>query len=129
MISVTAILRLGRDAEVRDVNGKSEIEFTGASTEKRAGGEVPTWCRVSYWRDPGKLIAYLTKGTQVAVTGTLTAREYKGRDGTTKTSLDIRASEIELIGSKRDDANGASAGKHTRANAEDYVGGDESLPF
>ena len=44
---------------------------------------------------------YLTKGKQVYVDGRLEAREYQDQQGQTRTSLDVTANELQLLGSAR----------------------------
>jgi single-strand DNA-binding protein len=54
-------------------------------------------------RAEGSLKDYLKKGQQVFVSGELTQSEYQGKDGTTKTILEVNASILDLVG-KRSDA-------------------------
>jgi single-strand DNA-binding protein len=62
------------------------------------------WIRVALFgkRAEGQLQNYLKKGQQVFVSGELTQSEYKANDGTTKTSLELNANIIDLIGKKNE---------------------------
>ena len=62
------------------------------------------WIRVSLFckRAEGQLQNYLKKGQQVFVSGELTQSEYKANDGTTKTSLELNANIIDLIGKRNE---------------------------
>jgi single-strand DNA-binding protein len=62
------------------------------------------WIRVTLFgkRAEGSLKDYLKKGQQVFVSGELTQSEYKANDGTTKTSLELVANIIDLVGKKSD---------------------------
>ena len=62
------------------------------------------WVRVALWgkRAEGSLQNYLKKGQQVFVSGELTQREYQANDGTTKTSLELNANIIDLVGKRND---------------------------
>lgn len=100
MQNITIAGRLGRDAEVRSTqNGDSVCSFSVA-VDYRAGKEKATnWYRVSLWGKRGEGLAqYLTKGTTVAVSGEFSTSEYEG-----KTQLNVRASEITLLGGNRDE--------------------------
>jgi single-strand DNA-binding protein len=44
----------------------------------------------------------LHKGSYVYIEGRLTLREYTANDGKARTSLDVRASEMKMIGPKTD---------------------------
>jgi single-strand DNA-binding protein len=50
----------------------------------------------------GGLQNYLKKGQQVFVSGELTQNEYKANDGTIKTSLELVANIIDLVGKPKD---------------------------
>ncbi len=124
MISVTAIVRLGRDAEVKQVGGGQVLEFNAASSEKNKAGEVTTWMRCSMFGERGaKLAQYLTKGKQVAIRGTLKNREYTGKDGSKKTSLEVKVDDLEFVGSKNDGAGSSQ----TRGYQQTDIGGDDSF--
>ncbi|MEZ4665614.1 MAG: single-stranded DNA-binding protein [Thermomicrobiales bacterium] len=45
---------------------------------------------------------YLGKGRQVVVTGRLEANEYTGNDGSLRTSLDVTANDVQLVGGRND---------------------------
>lgn len=110
MISATVVGNLGRDAELRSAGNTPVVSFNVASSEKSKDGETTTWTRVSFFGSRAeKIIPYLTKGKTVAVRGSLSLREYQGKDGTTKTSLELRADDVKLlgVGNREQTANGA----------------------
>jgi single-strand DNA-binding protein len=53
-------------------------------------------------RAEGKLKDYLVKGQAVAFSGELSMREYKANDGTMKTSVELNANVLDLVGKKSD---------------------------
>lgn len=69
------------------------------------------WVRVALWgkRAEGQLQNYLKKGQQVFVSGELTQREYQANDGTTRTSLELNANIIDLVGKRNDQGMGQQA--------------------
>ena len=45
---------------------------------------------------------YLIKGKQVGITGEVTLRQYQKQDGTPAQSLDVRVSDLTLLGSREE---------------------------
>jgi single-strand DNA-binding protein len=121
---ITIVGYLGRDAELRYTpQGTAVCNFSVATTERRKdrGGEyqdVTTWFNVSLWG--GKAEAtnqYLSKGKLVYLEGRLTQREYQDRDGNTRTSLDVNASDLQFIG-PRGGEEGPSGGGRDEASSK-----------
>ena len=68
MIRISVIGRLGQDATVNNVNGKTVINFSMAYSEKfknQQGEDVDktTWVSCAYWTDKTNVSNYLKKGT------------------------------------------------------------------
>jgi single-strand DNA-binding protein len=104
---ITIVGYLGRDPELRYTpDGTPVCDFSVATTERRKdrSGEtqdITTWFRVTVWRRQAELAGqYLTKGRQVYVEGRLIQREFQDRDGNTRYSLEVTASDIQFIGSR-----------------------------
>jgi single-strand DNA-binding protein len=96
---------VGRDAEVRYApSGLAVLSFTVANNIGFGDKQQTLWIQVTLFgkRAEGQLQNYLKKGQQVFVSGELTQREYQAKDGTTKTSLDLNANIIDLIGKKNE---------------------------
>lgn len=111
---------LGRDAEVKALGGSTVCNFAVALSSGWGDKKTTTWINCSVWgkQAEGQLPSYLKKGQHVALTGELSTREYQAKDGTMKTSLELRVGTIDLIG-KRDD--GAAQGQHQQASAQHSV--------
>lgn len=105
---------VGRDPEVRYTpSGAMNVRFTAATSRRwrDANGtdqESTTWWTVTCW---GKLaetmvrlneMGALAKGASVYVEGRIEAREYQANDGSTRTSLDVTANEVQMLGSRSD---------------------------
>lgn len=100
---------LGGDAETKFLpNGDALVSF---SVGVKAGfGEraSTTWARCSMFGKRGQAVAeFLTKGQLVGVVGELSAREWTAGDGTKRTSIEVRVSDLTLLG-KRDGGQQAS---------------------
>ena len=127
--------RLGRDAEIKHLpSGSSVLELSPAVDVGYGERKTTIWPRCSLFGERGvKLAQYLTKGTQVAVSGEMSLREYNANDGTTKASLEVRVNAIELIGSKRDDAPATSSAAPAPSRSSPYkkpaFDDDDSIPF
>jgi single-strand DNA-binding protein len=102
---ITIVGYLGRDAELRYTpQGTAVCNFSVATTERRKdrAGEfqdITTWFNVSVWGSKAEATnQYLTKGKLIYLEGRLTQREYQDRDGNTRMSLDVSASDLQFIG-------------------------------
>lgn len=98
---------LGRDPELKyTADGTPMCNFSVATTERRKdkGGDfqdVTTWFRVVAWQRLAEVAnQYLSKGKQVYIEGRLSQSEYTDRDGNTRTSLEIRCSDLQFIGAR-----------------------------
>ena len=88
---ITIIGRLTKDCEVRQ-NDRGEFATFSVAVDDGYGNNKGTiYFGVNFWRT--QLAQYLTKGTQVGVTGEFKTREYEG-----KTYMSINASEVKLLG-------------------------------
>jgi single-strand DNA-binding protein len=107
------------------VGGKTVINFTVAHTEKYKDGQgnqqsKTTWLECAYWTDRTAVAPYLTKGTQVYISGNPEVKSFAKNDGTTGASLNVRVREIQLLGSRQESP--------AKAGAVAQEAGDD-LPF
>ncbi len=96
---------LVRDCEQRHLlSGQVVLNFTVANNIGFGEKQQTLWVRCGVWgkRAEGQLKDYLKKGQQVFVSGELSQSEYQANDGTTKTSLELNVSTIDLVGKKTD---------------------------
>ena len=92
---------LGGDPEMRYTpNGRPVTQFNVAVNQstKNASGEwqeETDWFRVTVWGDRAERTAeQLRKGNRVFVEGRFKTREFEGRDGQKRTSLEITADSV-----------------------------------
>jgi single-strand DNA-binding protein len=119
---ITLVGNLGRDPETRYTpNGRMNVQFTMAVSRRfndQSGQqqERTNWYRVTAWGGLAENLdrmaqnGYLAKGKQVYVDGRLEAREYQDQQGQTRTSLDVTANELQLLGSRADGEGGLGSG-------------------
>lgn len=108
---ITIVGYLGKDPEIRYLpDGTAVCNFSVATTEKRKdrSGEMQEstiWFRINVWgKQADAANQYLTKGRQVYVEGRLSQQEYTDRDGNKRTSLEVRATEVQFLGSRGEDS-------------------------
>ena len=111
MASVSKIViigNVGRDPELRMTpNGKPVCEFsvavnrvTGKAEDRQ---EQTDWYRVSCWSTLAERAQqYIQKGRLVYIEGRFTPRTYTDREGKERLSLDISASDFQLLDARRD---------------------------
>ena len=99
----TFVGNLGQDAETRATpKGDSVVSFSVGVQSGFGDKATTTWARCSMFGKRGEAVSpYLLKGQQVAVSGELSTREWNDKNGQTRTSVEVRVSEIQLVG-KRD---------------------------
>lgn len=116
---VTLIGNLGRDPEVRFTpDGRALANTSIAVTRKTKAGEETDWYRVTFGGKLGEIAGeYLKKGRQVYVEGRLKLNKYNDREGIERHSLDVDATELQMLGTRdgmaragEDGAPGASSG-------------------
>jgi len=119
---ITLVGNLGRDPETRYTpNGRMNVQFTMAVSRRfndQSGQqqERTSWYRVTAWGGLAETLdrmaqsGYLVKGKQVYVDGRLEPREYQDQQGQTRTSLDVTANELQLLGSRADADGGFGGG-------------------
>src|SRR6204780_5072025 len=124
--------RLGRDPETRYTSGGQAVaNFTLATDEtfKDRSGERQKrteWHRIVLW---GKLAEitqqYLKKGSLVYIEGRIQTRQWEDkRDGQKKTTTEIVATAMRMLGGRGEGAGAAAAG----AGAGAATGGGHNRP-
>ena len=119
---------IGRDAEVRYApSGMAILNITVANNIGFGDKQQTLWIRVALFgkRAEGSLKDYLKKGQQVFVSGELSQNEYRANDGTTKTSLELNANIIDLVGKRTEQAPQQQPQQQQPAQQE-Y---DDDIPF
>jgi len=101
---VTLIGHLGADPEVRYLeDGTCVANINLATTESyknKEGEKVENteWHRVVFWRFLAELAEkYLKKGRLVYVEGKLQTRQWQDKEGNTRYTTEIRATEMQML--------------------------------
>ena len=111
MIKLQVIGHLGKDGLLKEVNGKSVINFTVAHSEryKDVQGvqkERTTWVDCAYWSDKTAIAPYLVKGQLVYVEGSAEAEAFMNKENQPTATLRMRVTNIQLLGSKNTNGEG-----------------------
>ena len=90
---------LGKDVKVNNVGGSAVANFSVAAKAGYGDKEQTIWVDCALWgkQAESRLIDYLKKGQQVAVSGEMGTRVYEG-----KTYITMRVNSITLVGGRND---------------------------
>jgi single-strand DNA-binding protein len=119
----SCVLTIGRDAEVRyTASGMAILTVTGANNTGYGDKKKTNWIRVSVFgkRAEGELVNWLKKGQQIFVSGELNTHEYE-KDGVTKTSLELNANIIDLVGGSKQQSEQQAQTPHHEAKSNGYA--------
>lgn len=128
---LNAIGGIGKDAEVRFTQGGDAIcQFSFALTSGYGDKQVTTWLNCNLWGSRAKTLApMLLKGTRVGITGELTNRPYTDKSGNEKYSLEVRVSDVTLLG-KKDASTGSAQRQDSKPNEQNNGFDDfDDAPF
>ncbi len=113
---VILIGRLGKDPEVKYTpSGAPVAKFSLATDEvfKDRSGEQQRrteWHNIVAWNKLAEICGeYLTKGKQVYIEGSIRSRQWEDQAGNKRTSYEIVAREMKMLGSKADTERAAAA--------------------
>ncbi len=132
---------LGRDPEMRFTpQGVPVCTFSVATSERKKGQgdseptETTTWFRITAWRNLAETAnKYLKKGSPVYIEGRLSAREWTDNEGTKRTSLEVTATELHLMGSRSSSEESSDAEPETASrmgkDTPQKPAEDEAVPF
>ena len=136
MASVNKVIivgNLGRDPEMRTFpSGDQVANVTIATTDKwkdKQTGEMKEateWHRVVFNGRLAEIAGqYLRKGSQVYVEGSLRTRKWTDQSGVEKYSTEIRADQMQMLGSRQGMGGGGQGGGQQGGGYDDGYGGDQ----
>jgi single-strand DNA-binding protein len=126
MNNITVAGQLGRDSEIRTLgNGDLILSFSVADSQ---GREKPTiwWNCGLFGKRAESLQKYLLKGQHVTVSGTVTEREWKDKDGSPRKSMEIRVNDVALQGGKKEEKPFDGKAKASGSGFDDM---DSDIPY
>ena len=125
---------LGADPETRYMtNGDCVCNIRLATTDTwkdKASGEQKEsteWHRVVFYRRLAEVAGqYLKKGSQVYIEGRIKTRKWQDKDGQDRYTTEIEATEMKMLGGRRDGADGDSGSQRSVSSVNDL---DDDIPF
>lgn len=145
---ITLVGNLGKDPELRYTpQGTPVCSFSMATNERRKdqSGEsqdITTWFKITLWgRQAETASQYLTKGQPVYIEGRLRTSEWTDRDGKTRTTLEVHATDMQFLSGGNAQSVGAGAAtrpagaQSSTSNRGDDFGdddgpiSDDGIPF
>jgi single-strand DNA-binding protein len=115
---VILIGRLGKDPELKYTpSGAPVAKFSLATDEsfKDKTGEKQDrteWHNIVAWNKLAEICGeYLTKGKLVYIEGSIRSRQWQDQSGNKRTSYEIIANQMQMLGSKGDSGGGGGMGR------------------
>lgn len=132
MNKVILIGRLTKDPELRFAAGSGtavsrfSIAINRPKRKDQEKAETDFINCVSFGKRAETIAQYFTKGSQIAVTGSIRTGSYDAKDGTKRYTTDIAVDSFEFVGNKDNSAESGATGNEY----EDMTPVDEgSMPF
>ena len=132
---VILIGRLGKDPEVKYTpNGTPVAKFSLATDEvyKDRSGEQQKhteWHNIVAWSKLAEICGeYLTKGKQIYIEGSIRSRQWEDQNKNKRTSYEIVAREMKMLGSKADSERAAGSARAAGAGEAPAPEGVEPPP-
>jgi single-strand DNA-binding protein len=97
MLQITAVGNLAADPDLKTVGDREVANFTLMVNKKVKGEDHTTVLRCAVWGPRAKVVdEYLTKGSQVTVTGQAYIETFERKDGSPGASLDVAVNDFSL---------------------------------
>src|SRR2546430_9651014 len=101
---IMLIGNLGKDPELNvTAEGTPVTKFSLAVSRKTSNGEKETeWFYIVAWRQLAEICErYLHKGSKVYIEGRLTQRKFTDKNGIERTSVEVNATDMEMLSPKQ----------------------------
>lgn len=127
---------IGQDLELRQTkNGKDVTSFSLATSKKINGEEHTTWHRIVAWGKTASIcVEYLSRGSQVHITGEIQNREWEDSEGNKKQTTEIIAHNVTFVGQGKGQGSSSGGGQPASTSVPSVPEGgqdfeDEDIPF
>lgn len=120
MNKAVLIGRLTKDPELRYAagSGTAVCRFTLAVARQFKKDETDFINCVSFGKAAETIKQYMTKGRQLAVTGSIRTGSYDAQDGTKRYTTDVAVDEFEFVGSGQRNSNNQQ--ENTSNNSDEF---------
>lgn len=122
--------RLTADPEIKTTSGgKSVTNFTLA-VDKFRREDGADFINCVAWEQTASFISrYFTKGSMIAVSGSIQTRKYTDKDGNNRTAFEVVVREASFCGGKNEGGAQPAGGTTVDAVEDDAEEADDDLPF
>lgn len=110
--------RLTKDAQVKNINGKTLVEMDVANNVGYGDYKKTIWLKIKWWGDRAANAAPIfTKGALVAGAGQMVPDTYTGKDGLEHTNITVTVNGLDVQSKPKTDSDSAESS----AEAEEPV--------
>ena len=126
MNKVILIGRTVADPELRYAagSGTAVCKFTLAITRQFKRDETDFIRCVAFNKAAENITQYITKGRQLAVTGSIRTGSYDDQDGTKRYTTDVMVESFEFIGNNKDNGSSNDSNSNWNLSVDDVGFGD-----
>ena len=127
---LTAVGNLGRDCEIRFMPDQTPVGSFSFALSSGFGKNAKTTCL--FGKRAETLAPMLLKGTQIAISGEFSIREYNDKDGNLKSVPSLRVNDVTLLGKKGDapaPLEVAQVKDLPKSNVPDFDAFEDDVPF
>lgn len=130
MNKVILIGRLTKDPELNFAagSGTAVTRFSLAVTRPFKKDETDFINCIAFGKTGETIAQYLTKGRQLAVTGSIRTGSYDAKDGTKRYTTDVVVDSFEFIGSGNNSGAGRDQGSYNNGFGSSNMNSDYSTP-
>ncbi|MEO5892764.1 MAG: single-stranded DNA-binding protein [Ferruginibacter sp.] len=109
MIKLQIVGNLGKDCIVKEVSGRTVINFSVVHSERYKDNqgnpkERATWVECAYWTDKTAIAPYLKKGQLIYAEGSPEADAYMNKENQAAATLRMRVQSVQLLGGSKENS-------------------------
>jgi single-strand DNA-binding protein len=106
----------------------TDDSWTDRSTGERQ--ERTEWHSGVAWEKLAEICGqYLTKGRMVYIEGSIQSRQWEDQDGNKRTSFDIRARDMVMLGGPPGSSQGGGSSQEPASRPQEPSATDDDIPF
>lgn len=125
------------DLELKTTPSEKQVCSFNLAVKRPFTKDTTDFIPIVCWNKQAEnLCKYCTKGSKIAVSGTLTSRIYEDKEGKNRTVFEILANEVEFLGKKTDGQSNAETMapdttiNNTASSTDEFITvNDDDLPF
>lgn len=122
MANVNKVVLVGRltaDPELRYIPSGAAVCSFQVAIDRKTKEKSTDFIRVQAWDRLAEICnEFLHKGKEVYVEGSLQVRKYEDKDGKKREAYEVRAFEMQMLGSKSDGARGGGERQPSRTSRQ-----------